>query len=444
MKFKSLLLVLIFFLTLSLQAQDNGKKMDSKEIKLLVDSVGAALKRWYIYPEKADLISKAIKDKYESGAYDKLQNSGEVANMMQADIRKAHRDGHMRLMYAPRFEKQLISHSDSQQKEGEEMRLRDEQAHYFYFKKAEIMPGNIGYIRWDVFVDNIKEARPVYEAAFKLMYNAKALIIDLRYNGGGNPETVNAMLSCFFDKKLPMNHIINYKHDTVKYYTDPNLTDFKLKMPVYILTGKNTFSGAEGFAYSMKVSKRATIVGDTTRGGAHPTQPFPLGQGFVMDIPNARSYNEITKSNWEGTGVYPDVSIKAEHAFEKAQLLIAKDLLAKADGKEEKQQTQGILTIAENKLALVQSSGPNFTPEQLQKFCGQFNPGLTIVLKGSCLYRSIPGQPDCKLTPISNTRFVLDNDEAYRYIDFTIDKNDNVSGLSINRIGASFSYDKAK
>src|SRR4051812_32089815 len=98
------------------------------------------------------------------------------------------------------------------------------------------MPGNIGYIRWDVFVDNIKEAQPIYEAAFKLMFNAKALIIDMRYNGGGNPETVNTMLSCFFDKKLPMNHIINYKHDTVKYYTDPNITDFKLKMPVYILT----------------------------------------------------------------------------------------------------------------------------------------------------------------------------------------------------------------
>lgn len=254
------------------------------------------------------------------------------------------------------------------------MWLSEERSRNFYFTKTEIMPNNIGYVRWDGFVGNTKEAQPTYDAAFKFASNAKALIIDMRYNGGGSPETVNALLNYFFDKKLPMNHIIDHKHDTVKHYTNPSITTFKLNMPVYILTGKRTFSGAEDFTYAMKVAKRATIVGYTTGGGAHPTGPAPLGQGFVLNIPNARSYHEVTGTNWEGTGVYPDVHVKGEQALEKAQLLIFKDLLDKASSAEEKQQVQCQITVFENKLTLVQNGSINFTNTELQRFCGEYKP----------------------------------------------------------------------
>ncbi len=70
-------------------------------------------------------------------------------------------------------------------------------------------------------------------------------------------------------------------------------------MPLYILTSKHTFSAAEDFTYAMQVNKRAIIVGETTGGGAHPTGPVDVGQGFVMDIPFARSINHITQTDWE-------------------------------------------------------------------------------------------------------------------------------------------------
>ena len=339
MRYKLLLLFFIFILTFSARAQDNGAKMDAKEIKLLIDSISAALKRWYIYPDKAALISTALKNNYKAGVYNKLQDRRTLADKMHADIQKTHHDGHMRIMYFPDFEKRLlIVLPDSLQKKENEMELNEERSHNFYFTKTEILPGDIGYTRWDGFVGNTKEAQPVFDAAFKFVSNAKALIIDMRYNGGGSPETVNAILNYFFDKKLPMNHIIDFKHDTVKHYTDPLATNFKLNMPVYVLTAKNTFSGAEDFTYAMKIAKRATIVGDTTGGGAHPTGPAPLGQGFVLNIPNARSYHEATGKNWEGTGVYPDVYVKGEQALEQAQLLIFKDRLAKAVDDNEKKQ----------------------------------------------------------------------------------------------------------
>jgi C-terminal processing protease CtpA/Prc len=283
------------------------------------------------------------------------------------------------------------------------------------------MAGDIGYIRWDMFVSCVDEVKPTYDAAFKFVNNTKGLIIDMRYNGGGSPETVNAMLNYFFDKKLPMNHIIDHNHDTTKHYTDPTVTSFKLKMPVYVLTSKRTFSGAEDFTYALKVAKRAIVVGDTTGGGAHPTVLAPMGQGFVLAIPDARSYHELTGTNWEGNGIYPDAYIKGDQALEKAQILLFNDLLSKANNDKEKKETQWLITVSENKLALSQNRGLNFTQEELKKFCGEYkpipSPGssqfiMSIVMKGCNIYRSIPVPPDWKLIPISKTRFVYDNDET--------------------------------
>jgi len=455
MRLQSKLLILFFLLSLYAKSQVDGPKMTSKEIKLLVDSLSAALKRWYIYPEKANLISKTVKERYKAGGFDKLATRREVAEVIHFDIQKVHHDGHMRLMYFPDFEKQLLTVlPDSLRKQEEDENLKVEQARNFYFVKTEILPGNIGYVRWDGFVGWTREALPTYDAAFRFVSNSKALIIDMRYNGGGSPETVNAMLNYFFDKKLPMNHIIDHKGDTVKYYTNPAGTTFKLIMPVYVLTAKNTFSGAEDFTYALKYANRAAIVGDTTGGGAHPTGPAPLGQGFVLNIPNARSYHEVTGTNWEGTGVYPDVPVKGEQALEKTQLLIFKSLLTKASNDQEKRQIQCQIIVFENKLKLAQNGPRNLTNPELQKFCGEYKPipgpgaspnSISIILKGSNLFRSIPYPPDWKLIPIGDTRFLYDNDDANRYMDFILNKEGNPTGLTIFYIdGKTFSYEKSK
>jgi hypothetical protein len=455
MRHKSLLAALFFLLLLSVHAQDRGTKMNPKEIKLLVDSVSASLKRWYIYPEKAELISTAINDKYKTGAYNKLQNRQELAEMIHDDVQKVHHDGHMRVMYFPDFEKKLLTVlPDSLQKKEEEMELYDQREHNFYFVKSEIMPGNIGYLRWDGFVDCTKEAQPTYEAAFKFVSNAKALILDMRFNGGGSPETVNAMLNYFFNKKLPMNHIIDFKRDTVKHYVDPSLTSFKLNMPVYVLTGKHTFSGAEDFTYAMKYAKRAIIVGDTTGGGAHPTGPAALGQGFVLNIPNARSYHEITGTNWEGTGVYPDVYVNGDNALEQAQILIFRDRMANAGSDNDKKELQWQLYATENKVAFrkqLLSDKVIYTQDQLKRLCGEYEnkkPGqgsVTILMKEPHLFihfNSIKA-PDLLLTPIGNTRFYY-GDDSGRALDFVLDKDGNPTGIQNTRANGTNLFDKVK
>jgi C-terminal processing protease CtpA/Prc len=92
--------------------------------------------------------------------------------------------------------------------------------------------------------------------------------------------------------------------------------------PVYVLTSKTTFSAAEEVAYDLKAARRATLVGETTRGGANPAnRPVPLSYGLKVFIPNGRVEHPLTGTNWEGVGVAPDVAAPADQALSAAYAL---------------------------------------------------------------------------------------------------------------------------
>jgi C-terminal processing protease CtpA/Prc len=91
------------------------------------------------------------------------------------------------------------------------------------------------------------------------------------------------------------------------------------KQPVYVLTSKQTFSGAEEFAFDLMNQKRATIVGEVTGGGAHPVSGHTVADYFMVGVPFAKSLDPVTKTNWEGTGVEPDVKVAADDALTTAE-----------------------------------------------------------------------------------------------------------------------------
>ena len=98
---------------------------------------------------------------------------------------------------------------------------------------------------------------------------------------------------------------------------------------MYVLTSHETFSGGEEFTFDLKTQKRATIVGETTGGGAHPVRGMPAGDHFTIGVPFARPVNPVTKGDWEGTGVEPDVKVSAADALTTAQKLAAEKLASK-------------------------------------------------------------------------------------------------------------------
>ncbi len=176
-------------------------------------------------------------------------------------------------------------------------------------QRVEILPGNIGYVNITWFY-RPNEARQAISAAMQMLRNADALILDLRGNGGGSPETVALVASYLFDTlELPLFEIVPRSADGGQTYRTEagSLPDRDGRRPLYTLTSERTFSGGEGLAFILQERKRAEVVGETTAGAANPGRPYPLNARFAATVPNGKVQSAIRRANWEGTGVTPDV-----------------------------------------------------------------------------------------------------------------------------------------
>jgi C-terminal processing protease CtpA/Prc len=145
---------------------------------------------------------------------------------------------------------------------------------------------------------------------------------------------VSFVASYLFDAPTHVNDLYNRsENETRQYWTLPYVPGDRLvKQPVYVLTSKHTFSGAEEFTYDLKTQKRATIVGETTGGGAHPMAGHTVENYFMVFVPWGRPINPVTKKDWEGTGVEPDVKVPADDALATAEKLATERIQAKAAG----------------------------------------------------------------------------------------------------------------
>ena len=194
----------------------------------------------------------------------------------------------------------------------------------FGFEKIERLQGNIGYIDLRGFSDPEAGVETV-AAAMNFIGNTDALIFDLRQNGGGSPEMVALICSYLFgEKPVHLNSLYWRKGDkTDEFWTKASVAGKRYgeTKDVYVLTSNRTFSGAEEFSYNLKNLKRATIIGETTGGGAHPGGMYRINDHFGAFVPIGRAISPITKTNWEGTGVEPDVKVPKELALKTAYLM---------------------------------------------------------------------------------------------------------------------------
>ncbi|MGA7314356.1 MAG: S41 family peptidase [Silvibacterium sp.] len=199
------------------------------------------------------------------------------------------------------------------------------------FSKLEILNHNIGFIKFDAFPPP-DICGPTVVAAMNFVAHTDALIFDLRENQGGDPEMVEFMVSYLFQEPTHINDLTNrHENETRQYWTFPWLPGPRFSdKPVYVLTSQKTFSGGEEFAFDLKTQKRATIVGETTGGGAHPVQGFTAGDHFTIGVPFAHPINPVTKGDWEGTGVEPDVKVSAADALTTAEKLAADKLVSQS------------------------------------------------------------------------------------------------------------------
>ena len=203
----------------------------------------------------------------------------------------------------------------------------------FGIRRVERLDGNVGYLDLRR-VPVPANAGPAIAAAMELVAGTYALIVDLRHNGGGSPEGVVFWCSYLFNEQpTHLNDIFRADTgETKQFWALPYVPGTRyVDRPVYVLTSSHTFSGGEDFCYTLQALGRAQVIGETTGGGAHPTRPFPISAAVHIAIPFARSVNPVTGTNWQGTGVVPDIAVPEAEAYDVAYGQALRHVLAMED-----------------------------------------------------------------------------------------------------------------
>jgi retinol-binding protein 3 len=305
----------------SLTVHAQTDHLTKKDKAAIVAGVAASLQENYIYLDTAIRMGVYIQRQLGSGAYDSIDAPSAFASRLTADILSVYHDGHLSVRYDP-----AMMSADNKPDTGVEKNrmLAFRKRVNFGFDKAEILPGNIGYLKIDGFFQPDQAARAMTQAALRFVSNSTALIIDLRHNGGGDPSMVSYVCGFLFDHKTHLNDLYSRKDKhTDEFWAIPDTTLTALDtLPIYILTSHYTYSAGEELSYDLQSQKRAVIIGEVTGGGAHPFATIAIAHGIFVNIPFARAINPITKANWEGGGVKPDVRTPADQALETALTII--------------------------------------------------------------------------------------------------------------------------
>ena len=307
-------------------------KVDSAERQRVIDGVAKNLKESYVYPDLAQKMEDAIRANQKRGEYDAITDPDALANRLTKDLQAVSHDKHLGVNYSP-VKIPPEGHTPSAEEKAQFRKMLEQTN--CSFEKVDILPRNIGYLKFNAFGDPTI-CGPTAVAAMNFLAHVDGIIFDLRENGGGDPKMVAMISSYLFDKPTHLNDLYNRKEDfTTQYWTLPYVPGTSLAdKPAFVLTSKSTFSGAEEFANNLKSLKRATIVGETTGGGAHPVWGHSIDDHFMIGVPFARAVNPITKTDWEGTGVEPDVKVEASQALDVATKLALERINEKADKSE--------------------------------------------------------------------------------------------------------------
>jgi hypothetical protein len=336
------LCLVIFFSNSDLQAQ----ALTAEFKKSSIEQISALLDERYVFPDVAKATGEHLKKQLAAGVFDKCDDIPTFAEALTREAQSVAKDKHLRVRPAPPNQPRP---DDTPERQADGL-LRDKARQREFtagFAAVEKLEGNVGYLDLRGFAPP-QMGKPVADLYMGLLATSDAVIIDLRKNGGGSPAMVQYLCSFFFDKRLHLNSLYWREGDrTEEFWTLDEVGGKKMPdVPLFVLTGKYTFSGAEEFSYNMQTQKRAALVGETTGGGANPGGGMPVNDRLMMFVPTGRAINPITKTNWEGVGVVPEVKVPEAEALDKA-LELAKEAATEYRKKNKERHSAMLLQLFE-------------------------------------------------------------------------------------------------
>ena len=384
--------------------------IDAADQLVIIDSITNALDEIYIFPEVAEKMEKYLRKQYKDKKYKDLTDLNSFTEKLTEDMREISHDLHLWTSFLPAD--QITQDDRDTLTDEEQLAVLKRELEYgnYSFETVERLPGNVGYLKMNGFRDATL-AGPTAIAALNFLAYCDALIIDLRDNGGGSPSMIQLISSYFFDEPKHLNSFYVRKEDTTQqfwtqaYVVGPRMSDVDL----YVLTSSYTFSAAEEFTYNLKNMERATIVGETTGGGAHPvTRRRFSNLNVVVSLPYGRAINPISGTNWEGTGVEPDIKTTNDKALDVAYSEALKKLLDNETNERIKNDRTWHLTTLEARLNPMELS-----EDALKEYVGTYGP-RKVTLENGELYYQRDDRPKYKMIPMAKDLFGFNDLDYFR------------------------------
>jgi retinol-binding protein 3 len=383
-------------------------QIDERVRDEVLNSLAQALESRYVFPGTAEKLAAAVRAKLKAHAYKDVVTAPEFARMLTNDLQAVGHDKHLRVTFSRipmlpgptgPLPPQML---DKLRKENREI------------QKLEILEGNVGYLRVNG-VPPIDVSRSAIAAAFAFLHNTDALIIDDRGNGGGDPNTVAVYVSYLSEgRPFVVNTFRSREDSRVEEFKTTELGEltYGAKKPVFVLTSPATFSGGEELAYDLQALKRGVIVGEVTGGGANPVTPIEIGHQFVVAMPIAQGINPITRANWEGTGVLPDVPVAAAAALTRAHKLAIEQLASAASDVVARAELEGVSMKLEA-IDEAELAGTSWlsNSELIGAYAPEAIAGTTVSIierDGALIRRVDNGLPDRALVYLQGNRYGLE------------------------------------
>jgi hypothetical protein len=379
---------------------------------VVLDIARLALEQ-YVYPDVGEELARSLRAKLESGGYDGIVEASELALTLTEDLQAASNDRHWSVVHDPH---RLAANVDPETEDDQARLARwlaGARRRNFGFAKVERLPGNVGYIDLREFAPG-EYAGETAVAAMAFVANCDALIFDLRQNHGGYPSMVQLITSYLLDPAPTKINAFYYRptDDYQQFWTFPHVPGKRLPaVPVYVLTSNATGSGAEEFAYNLKHMERATLVGETTFGAAHPVTMHVVQERFQVRLPYGRPINPITQENWEASGVEPHIAVPQGEALRTAHLHALETLVESMAEDPDRRDLAWEMDIVRSQYA------PQAVPEaSLSRYAGQYGKRTFALEEGALTYTHQAQPVTWKLVPLSESRFRLDEDVIFEFI----------------------------
>mgnify|MGYP002078228598 CR=1 FL=1 len=380
-------IAMLMLATLQLSAQTDPPFGDEMK-KSVIRSAISLLHEHYIFPERVKNIEAALLKKMDGGGYSGLQNPPDFLRELNADLEREGNDHHLNISFNPERVAQIRldeqNEADGKPEVFTEQMMQRMRYENFRMRKLERFDGNVGYFQFLNFLP-LAAAKESMVSAMNFLRHSGALILDLRENGGGDAESMNFLLGYFLADGTQTGVWRHRKgNSTEKIFVKPDPAVQKIPddMPVYILVGNRTSSAAEGFAYTLQQYKRATIVGEQTKGEGNPGQLFVLNDFLYIMIPTIEGLNPVTGKGIEGTGVTPDIAVSPGSSLSRALLEIYTQWSASSQNPAQKQLAAWLAPALKNELQ------PELLPEEnAMLLVGEYAGGRKITYEaGSVFY----------------------------------------------------------